>query len=94
MQAIITTTSGLLKWSDLSAKQFTEYCYVFLFNSQYCYGDLSLLLLFVLSRHKHEEVNLLLLSIDLKQQYHFIVFYIKLSRNLYFLKYIEPVYLW
>ena len=65
MQEIITKIRGLLKWISLSAKTFTADCYLLRFYSQYLYGELSKLFLFILSWDTHGEVDLLLLSTDL-----------------------------
>ena len=63
MQAIINTTRGILKLSLLSAKK-TASCYLFPFYSQYRYGELSRLLLFLLLRDTPKDVHSLILSIE------------------------------
>ena len=74
VQSIITTTRGPLKWSALREKLFTADCYVFLFNSHYLYGYLSILILLILSRDTHEEVHFLLLSIYPQKSPRLIIF--------------------
>ena len=94
VQAIITTTRGILKLSSLSAKRYTADCYLFPFYGQYCYGEVSKLLLFLLSQDTPEEVYLMLLSIDLPLFSHFRYFYIKLLWNFVFLTNIKSVVSW
>ena len=58
---------GHLKFRFIKCKkQYTADCYLLPFYSQYIYGELSKLFLFILFQDTPEEVHLLLLSIDLR----------------------------
>ena len=83
-QTIITITRVLLKLSSLSAKPYTVDCYLLLLYSQYCYGESSKLLLFILFRDTPKEVHYVLLSIEKRQLSYIFMFYIKLSWRLVF----------
>ena len=93
VQAMITTTTGLLKYISLGEKCFIVDCYVLSFYNQYHYGEISKLLLSILSLDAPVEVNQLLFSIDL-QQFSYYYFLIKLSWNIAFIAYIISVILW
>ena len=71
VQAIITTTRGLLDWSSFSEKLFTADCYSLSFYSQYRYSELSKLFLFILLQNIPAEVHSLLLNINLQRLYYF-----------------------
>ena len=81
--------SALLVFSMLSATNYHynkgPVCYVSLFYSQYCYSELSILFLFLLSRDTFVQVYSLLFSIDLQRFCYFIMLYLKLSQNFDFL---------
>ena len=51
-------------------------CYVLLFDNQYIYGDLSILVLFILLRGTHAEDHFLLFYFSLQQVLYFIMFYL------------------
>ena len=65
-----------------------------MFYSNYCYGELSILFLFVLLQDTPEWVHLLLLYIDTRQIFNFIMFYFKVSQCFAYIKSIESVPLW
>ena len=51
-------------------------CYVLSVYNQYIYGELSIFVLFILSRDTPFEVHLLLLYFDLRHKQYFIMFYL------------------
>ena len=67
--------------------------YVLTFYSHYCYCELSILLLFMLSKYTPAEVHLLLFYIGLRQLFYSIILYIKISLET-FLTNIKTVLLW
>ena len=93
VQAIITTTRGLLKLSYLSAKWFTVYCYLFPFYSHYQYLELLWMFLFIISQDTLEEVHSPPFSVDLKLYSYFRYGHINLSLNIDFLKKISNLFL-
>ena len=68
-------------------------CYVFTFYSKYRYIELSIFLLFLLLQDTRAYVHLLLLYIDLRQLFYFIIIYFKPQWNIDFLTIFESVLL-
>ena len=95
VQAIITATRGLLKLSLLSEKLYIVDYYLLLLYSQYRYGKLSKLFLFLFSWDWTTK-RYILCYFPLTHNYYIILdmFYIKLSWKLFPFKNIESVVSW
>ena len=76
----IISRSALVEFSMLRARNYYNrkgtVCFVLSFYNQYIYCELSILVLFILSRDIPDEVHFLLLYFDICHQRYFIMFYL------------------
>ena len=72
--------SALVGFSMLHAIDYYDrkglVCYVLFFYNKYSYSELSIFVLFILSRDTPDEVHFLLFYFDLQQINYFIMFYL------------------
>ena len=94
----LISRSFLVGFSMLSTRKYYyrkgPVCCILKFYSNYCYGELSILFLLILSRDTPAYVHFLLLQIDLQQFCYFMMFYFKLLQCFAYLNFFESIPLW